>query len=67
MLSILLHTCCRESLGTQPEVGAAVPPHSAVILQEEQTLRTGEATVCSFAIVLMHPALTFHEALLKVR
>ena len=49
-------------------MGAAVLSHSAVILQEEQTLRTGEATVCSFAIVLMHPALTFREeALLKVR
>ena len=58
---------CRESLGTQPVAGAAVPVQAGVILREEQTLRTGEACVCSFAIVLMHPALTLHEdALLEV-
>lgn len=58
---------CRESLGTQPHAGSSLPEHAAVILREEQQMRTGESSVSAFAIVLAHPSLRLREnALLEV-
>lgn len=45
-----------------------MPENAAVILREEQQLRTGESCVSAFAIVLAHPTLRLREdALLEVR